>query len=160
MNVLPATGHERFKFADSDALLDKANDLGVDIPFTDDVCILLEPIEIGGRTVANRIVIQPMEGRDGTADGSPGELTSRRYERFAAGGSGIIWFEATAVIPDGRAGPNQLCIQDANLGGFRKLVEQTRLAARQRFGSSHEPLLVLQLTHSGRYAKPTGTPKP
>jgi len=39
------------------------------------------------------MAVQPMEGFDADPDGSPSELTFRRYKRFAQGGSGIIWFE-------------------------------------------------------------------
>src|SRR5512141_2133062 len=54
-------------------------------------------------TTGNSIAIHPMEGCDGDLDGTPGELTFRRYERFARGGAKLIWFEATAVCPEGRA---------------------------------------------------------
>jgi len=46
-----------------------------------------------------------MEGCDGTPEGAPTDLTVRRYERFGAGGAGLIWFEATSVAADGRANP-------------------------------------------------------
>ena len=49
------------------------------------------------RTVGNRWCIHPMEGCDGELDGTPGELTFRRYVRFGAGGAKIIWGEACAV---------------------------------------------------------------
>ena len=40
-------------------------------------------LQVGGRTVGNRLAIQPMEGCDGTLDGTPGELTLRRYDASA-----------------------------------------------------------------------------
>ena len=94
-----------------------------------------------------------MEGCDGTPDGAPADLTVRRYERFGAGGAGLIWFEATSVAADGRASPRQLCITPGTAPSFRRLVDVTKAAARQRFGPAHEPYLVLQLTHSGRYSR-------
>jgi 2,4-dienoyl-CoA reductase-like NADH-dependent reductase (Old Yellow Enzyme family) len=39
-------------------------------------------------------------------------------------------------------------------------VKETRLAAHRKFGPDHNLLLVLQLTHSGRFAKPEGGPAP
>ena len=40
-----------------------------------------------------------MEGCDGTPDGSPDELTVRRYHRFAAGGPGaLLWMEIAALF--------------------------------------------------------------
>jgi NADPH-dependent glutamate synthase beta subunit-like oxidoreductase/2,4-dienoyl-CoA reductase-like NADH-dependent reductase (Old Yellow Enzyme family) len=41
---------------------------------------------------------------------------------------------------------------------YRRLVAETRRAAREAHG--REPVLIVQLTHSGRYGKPTGIPKP
>ena len=101
-----------------------------------------------------------MEGCDAEPDGAPGPLTLRRYQRYAAGGSGLIWYEATAVTQEGRANPRQLWITAANVGAFRTLVNETRAAARDCWGTAHDPLLILQLTHSGRYARPDGRPRP
>ena len=81
---------------------------GVTMPLSNDISILNEPVRFGGATVANRMSIQPMEGCDGNADGAPSPLTLRRYLRFAAGGAGLLWVEATAVVPEGRANPRQL----------------------------------------------------
>jgi 2,4-dienoyl-CoA reductase (NADPH2) len=103
--------------------------------------------------VSNRIAAQPMEGCDATPDGAPTDLTIRRYERFGAGGAGLIWFEATSVAAAGRANPRQLFITPVNAPGFRSLVEVTSEAARRRFGRSHAPYCVLQLTHSGRFSR-------
>lgn len=44
--------------------------------------IINEALTVNRRTVNNRIVFQPMEGCDGTADGNIGELTKRRYDGF------------------------------------------------------------------------------
>ena len=45
-----------------------------------------EKIEIKNKVIPNRLACQAMEGCDGTAGGSPDELTLRRYDRFAKGG--------------------------------------------------------------------------
>ena len=69
---------------------------------------LAEPIAVGGLTVGNRWCIHPMEGWDANDDGSPSELTLRRWRRFGLSGAKLIWGgEAAAVQPDGRANPNQ-----------------------------------------------------
>jgi 2,4-dienoyl-CoA reductase-like NADH-dependent reductase (Old Yellow Enzyme family) len=148
--------HERFQLDDHAALARCADQLGVTIPFSDDIRVLFLPLDVAGRRLPNRFAVQPMEGCDADADGTPGPLTFRRYRRFAAGGSGLIWFEATAVTPEGRANPRQLWITPANVGAFRRLVDETRACSRQK----HDVLLILQLTHSGRYARPDGTPRP
>ena len=85
------------------ALREKLDALGLSIPLSERTEILGTPMIIGQAQLRNRLAIQPMEGCDGTPDGSPGELTVRRYGRFARGGAGLLWFEATAITPG--AGP-------------------------------------------------------
>ncbi|MBQ4572473.1 MAG: NADH:flavin oxidoreductase [Clostridia bacterium] len=120
--------------------------------------ILEAPINIHNRKVHNRVVFQPMEGCDGTENGGIGELTRRRYLRFAEGGAGVIWFEATAVSPEGRANPRQLYINDETVESFQYLVTEIKQTALDTCG--FEPLIIVQLTHSGRFSKPNGTPEP
>ncbi|MCU0249275.1 MAG: hypothetical protein MUE61_03640 [Vicinamibacterales bacterium] len=151
MNSQPVA--DRFAFRTADALRRKAEELGAELPFDQDIGVLFEETVVGGRRVPNRIAAQPMEGCDSTPEGAPADLTVRRYERFGAGGAGLIWFEATSVLGDGRANPRQLFITPATAPAFRHLVGVTRIAARQRFGPAHEPYLVLQLTHSGRFSR-------
>ena len=73
--------------------------MGLDIRLSTDLSPLLQPISVGGRLVGNRLAIQPMEGCDGELDGSPGELTFRRFQRFGAGGAKLIWGEASRSFP-------------------------------------------------------------
>jgi len=153
-------GHERFRFKSQTAFLDKVQALGLEIPFSQDIGILFEKIQIAGRTLSNRLASHPMEGADAEADGAPGELTFRKYQRIAGGGSGLIWFEATAVREDGKSKERQLLLSKSSLDGFKKLVETTRTAARRSAGMNRDPLLILQLTHSGRFSKRSGIPAP
>ncbi len=150
--------HAPFNFADAAALLDEARRLHIEIPFSVDTTVLCTPLDIAGRRLPNRLIVHPLEGCDAGEHGQPGELTFRRYGRFAAGGSGLIWFEATAVVPEGRANPHQLQLTAASLAEFQRLVESTRRAARESLG--HNVLCILQLTHAGRYARPDRTPRP
>jgi len=152
--------HEPFVFRTIEKLLEKASELGIDLPFQRDLVPLFEGYRIGSKRISNRLTVQPMEGYDANPDGSPGELTFRRYLRFAQGGSGLIWFEATAVVPNGRSNPRQLWLHKHSLDGFKRLVEETRCAAHEAFGEGHEIYCVLQLTHSGRYSRPQGKPQP
>ena len=126
--------------------------------FDEDTKVLKTPIEVGNKTAANRLVCQAMEGCDGTAEGSPDSLTKRRYERFAKGGAGLIWFEATAVMEEGRANPRQLYINETNLDNFKRQVEEIKETALKTNG--YEPIVIMQATHSGRYSKPNGIPAP
>jgi NADPH2 dehydrogenase len=91
-----------------------------------------------------------MEGWDATADGRPTDLVRRRWERFGASGCGLVWAEATAVRPEGRANPNQLVIDERSVGEIAEL--------RQLLDASQ--VTGLQLTHSGRWSRPDGTPLP
>lgn len=133
-------------------------ELNANLPFEDNTAILGESYKIGNKTVPNRLACQAMEGCDGTPEGSPDTLTKRRYERFAMGGAGIIWFEATAVLKEGRANPRQIYITENNLDDFKKQVEQIKETALKTNGI--EPIVIMQATHSGRYSKPNGVPEP
>ncbi|MGD0597013.1 MAG: flavin oxidoreductase/NADH oxidase [Sedimentisphaerales bacterium] len=134
--------------------------LSIDIPMQEDVSILGAAVKIGPLTAPNRLAVNPMEGADGDSEGKPGELTLRRYKRFAAGGSGILWVEAIAVVPEGRANPRQLWLHDKSKDAFANMVAETRKAARESIDSQHRPIIVAQLTHSGRYSKPEGISHP
>lgn len=128
------------------------------LPYTEDTSALSKSLRVGGKEIPNRLACQAMEGCDGTADGAPDVLTKRRYDRFAKGGAGLIWFEATAVMEEGRANPRQLWIRRENLDDFKRQVEQIKQTALQTSG--YEPLVIMQATHSGRYSRPKGVPAP
>ena len=132
--------------------------LGTNLPFAQDTGILTTPLTVGSKVIANRLACQAMEGCDGTATGEPAELTLRRYDRFARGGAGLIWFEATAVMEEGRANPRQLWIHDENLDAFKRIVESIKETGLKENG--YEPVVIMQATHSGRYSKPQGKPAP
>lgn len=135
-----------------------AQALGVSLPLREDVSILSTPVTLAGRTLPNRLAIQPMEGCDGTPDGRPGELTYRRYRRFARSGAALLWAEAMAVVPEGRANPRQLWLTAGNVSDFARLAAAIKADCQAQWG--FEPLLLLQATHSGRYSRPEGAPAP
>ena len=120
------------------------------IAMSDDLSVMFQPIEVGGRTVGNRWAIQPMEGCDGTLDGLPDELTFRRYVRFGSGGAKLIWGEATAIADDARMNPRQLWLHDGSAAAIEKMLVDCRAAHRESCGHDRDLLLGLQLTHSGR----------
>ena len=117
---------------------------------------------VAGRLRAgNRWVVHPMEGWDGTEDGRPSELTRRRWRNFGESGAKLIWGgEAVAVRADGRANPNQLVLSDATLSSIAALREELVAAHRVRFGTSDDLVVGLQLTHSGRFARPREKTRP
>ena len=149
--------HERFKYKNKQDIIQKAADLGFDLPYSDDITPLFQPFSLAGLSVANRLTVQPMEGYDSENDGSPSGLSKRRYPRYATGGSGIIWYEAVSVMHEGRSNPHQLWIHKKNSDSFARLNDEVRKSALK---NGIVPFLVIQLTHSGRYSKPEGIPKP
>ena len=64
--------------------------------------------------------------------------------------------EAVAIRHDGRANPNQLMLTPATQHRSRSLREELVSAHRERFGSNADSdlYLGLQITHSGRFARP------
>ena len=132
--------------------------LNTNLPYCDSTSILGQSYTLDNHTFANRIACQAMEGCDGTRSGEPDELTVRRYHRLAEGGAGIIWFEATAVLPEVRANPRQLYIHEENLDSFKRLVASIKSDCFKKNG--YEPIIFMQATHSGRYSKPNGFPEP
>lgn len=116
---------------------------------------LVAPIEIAGRRLANRWCIHPMEGWDATAAGEPDDLLLRRWRRFGESGAAFIWGgEAVAVVAEGRANPRQLLAPACGTVGLARLLDAVRSAHRLRHGRD-DLLVALQLTHSGRFSRPT-----
>lgn len=154
-----STTHARFNLKTRDDLNSLSEELGVHLPWSDDLSALGKPLTLkNGLTLPNRFVVLPMEGHDATELGAPTDLTFRRYRRFAEGGSALIWAEAAAVTPEARTCPMQLWLNENTLDDFKRLVAETKAAGLAATGT--EPVMVLQLTHSGRNSKPHGTPEP
>jgi 2,4-dienoyl-CoA reductase-like NADH-dependent reductase (Old Yellow Enzyme family) len=138
-------------------------ELGLDCDgdISDDSGPLGQPISHLGRTIGNRWAAHPMEGWDGTLSGQPTDLTLRRWRNFGRSGAKLIWGgEAFAVTPDGRANPNQLCLNPSARAGLAALLAEIRSGHKQVGLSTDDLYCGLQLTHSGRWARPAGTPAP
>ncbi len=127
---------------------DRELQFGDDAPLAQ--CYQLDEFKIG-----NRFCILPMEGWDGTEDGKPSELTIRRWRHFGESGAKLIWGgEAVAVRHDGRANPNQLMSSDATQASLEALRQTLVDAHKEKCESTDDLLVGLQLTHSGRFARP------
>jgi 2,4-dienoyl-CoA reductase-like NADH-dependent reductase (Old Yellow Enzyme family) len=141
---------------------ERLKQLSVELPFDEVVEFgpespLAQPKHSAIGRIGNRFAILPMEGWDGTRDGLPTELTRRRWQRFGESGAKLIWGgEAVAVRPDGRANPNQLMINERTLAELEGLRNELVTAHSRRFGNADGLLVGLQLTHSGRFARPNG----
>ncbi|MCR2050436.1 flavin oxidoreductase/NADH oxidase [Acetatifactor muris] len=150
--------HERFTYKSLEEIRAKAEELQIHLPFGADTHVLREKVSFGNVTLENRMGIAPMEGADGLPDGSPSELTLRRYVREAEGASGMIWFEAISIVPEGRSGAHQLMLTRDNLENYKKLTSAVKEAGIRANGFA--PYLVMQANHSGRYSNPQGRPAP
>ena len=125
--------------------------LGADGPLGREIAVM-------GKTLGNRFAAHPMEGWDGTEEGLPTAHTLRRWRRFGRSGAKLVWGgEAYAVQGDGRANPNQLFLNPR--ADARRGLEELRaevLAGHEEIGEGTDDLLIgLQLTHSGRWSRPT-----
>ena len=141
-----------FKYKTSEDLVADAQRLGLEIALSDDFAPLFQALEFGSCRAGNRLLVQPMEGCDGTLNGDPDELTYRRYERFGDGGAKIIWGEATAIAEEARMNPRQLWIHDGSASGIERMLEGCRKAHREQLGTDDGLVVGLQLTHSGRFS--------
>lgn len=141
----------------------RLNELKISLPF-DDVIMTGTNSPLGNSMhyqdgiVGNRFCILPMEGWDGTKDGKPTELTRRRWKNFGLSGAKMIWGgEAIAIRHDGRANPNQLLINEKTVADLKSLRGDLVDAHNSSFGTTDDLLVGLQLTHSGRFAKPNSS---
>jgi 2,4-dienoyl-CoA reductase-like NADH-dependent reductase (Old Yellow Enzyme family) len=134
--------------------------VGAALPFDEQVQAgpespLAQPFRVHDWTVGNRFAVLPMEGWDAAPGGRPTDLVRRRWERFGISGAKLIWGgEAVAVRPDGRANPQQLVIKAETVGEIAALRDTLIRAHAERYGRTDDLLIGLQLTHSGRFARP------
>ena len=107
---------------------------------------LFEPLTIKGTTLGNRIVISPMD-QYSAVDGIPNTYHLVHYGKFAMGGAGAVFVEATGVSEEGRItnGCPGLYNQ-AQVDGFRPITDFIR---QQR------SLPAVQIGHGGRKASTT-----
>ena len=148
------SAHEKFCFDTLSDLRKKTADLGLGIEYDNDLSVLGTSLKVGKLAVTNRFAVLPMEGCDSDSDGSPSQLVYDRYLKYADGGFGLIWFEANAIVPEGRANELQMMLTASNVSRFRKLVDDVDSLSLRKHG--FKPVKILQLTHSGRYSRPEG----
>jgi 2,4-dienoyl-CoA reductase-like NADH-dependent reductase (Old Yellow Enzyme family) len=112
------------------------------------VSALFEPRTLRDVTIPNRVWMAPMcqysAAPEGPDTGAPGDWHFAHYAARAAGGTGLIIVEATAVSPEGRISPYDLGIwNDTQVEAFRRIT---------RFLASQGTVPGIQLAHSGRKA--------
>src|SRR5919201_1014900 len=105
--------------------------------------LLFEPIELRGVTARNRIVVSPM-CQYSARDGHVTDWHLVHLGKFAQGGAGIVFVEATAVEARGRIthGDTGICY-DAHVSGLSRIAQFVR---------SQGAIPAIQLAHAGRKA--------
>ncbi|MFE1795460.1 MULTISPECIES: NADH:flavin oxidoreductase/NADH oxidase [unclassified Streptomyces] len=109
---------------------------------------LFEPYTLRELTVPNRVWMPPMcqysAAPEGPEVGAPNDWHLQHYGARAAGGTGLIIVEATAVSAEGRISPYDLGIwNDTQVEAFRRIT---------RFLVSQGTVPAIQLAHAGRKA--------
>lgn len=108
--------------------------------------LLFSPLTIKSITLKNRIVMSPMCQYSST-DGFSNDWHLVHLGTRAAGGTGLIIAEATAVSPEGRITPSDLGLwKDDHISGLNRIVD---------FIHSHDSVAGIQLAHAGRKASCT-----
>lgn len=104
--------------------------------------LLTAPIQLRGLTLRNRIVISPMCQYSATAEGYPTDWHLVQYGRFAVGGAGLVFVEATCVTPEGRGTPGDLGLwEDGQIAPLARIVD---------FLHAQGAAAAIQLGHAGR----------
>ena len=111
-----------FAYRSLDELKQDISANGIHLPVSEDLGIFTRPLTVYGHALKNRLSIQPLEGFDASFDGTPSDLTFRRYRRFSAGGAGLLWFESCAVTENSRTSRRQCRLTEENLPVFKRLM--------------------------------------
>ncbi|BDH13280.1 NADH:flavin oxidoreductase/NADH oxidase [Streptomyces hygroscopicus] len=109
---------------------------------------LFEPITLRSLTIPNRLWMAPMcqysAAPEGPAEGAPGDWHFQHLAARAAGGTGLILTEATAVSPGGRISPYDLGLwNDTQTEAFRRITG---------FLKEQGTVPGIQIAHAGRKA--------
>ena len=108
-----------------------------------DTSLLFRPLSLRGVSLRNRIVISPM-CQYSAVDGLASDWHLVHLGRFALGGAGAVFVEATAVHPRGRITHGDLGLwSDAHTPPLRRIA---------RFLAEHGAVPAIQLAHAGRKA--------
>jgi 2,4-dienoyl-CoA reductase-like NADH-dependent reductase (Old Yellow Enzyme family) len=110
--------------------------------------LLLTPITVGGKTLANRLAVGAMECNDADDNGNPSAATYARYEKYFQGGSGFISLEAITCQRESVSALHQLSLTPANAKSLEKFVRHLKAINK-------DTVFVFQLTHAGEISHPT-----
>src|SRR4051812_33218304 len=83
---------------------------------------LFEKVKLRGLELRNRIVISPM-CQYSARDGFTTDYHLVHYGRFALGGAGLVFIEATAVVPEGRITHGDVALwSDDHIAGLARIA--------------------------------------
>jgi 2,4-dienoyl-CoA reductase-like NADH-dependent reductase (Old Yellow Enzyme family) len=106
--------------------------------------LLFQPFKIGGLTLKNRLVVPPMVHYRAAPGNSCGAFHNVHLGRYALGGFGLVFVEATAVEQVGLINEHDLGIwNDAQVQSFKPLIG---------FMKGENTAIGIQLAHGGRKA--------
>ena len=144
-----------FRYKTLDDVRADIDALGLDLPLSEDTSALARGFDVRGEKIhfRNSVAIHPMEGFDSEPDGSPSELTRRRYLRFADSDAGLYWFEAVAISNESRSNNRQLWLNEQSADAFKRLIDELH-------EKTNGAPVICQLTHSGRFSRPENKPAP
>jgi 2,4-dienoyl-CoA reductase-like NADH-dependent reductase (Old Yellow Enzyme family) len=105
---------------------------------------LFQPIDVGGLTLPNRIVVAPM-CQYSAEDGCMTDWHLLHLGHLALSGAALLTIEATAVVPEGRISWGDVGLwDDATEAAMAKVLESVRRWSPIR--------VAIQLAHAGRKA--------
>jgi len=106
---------------------------------------LFSPLDVGGLTLRNRIVIAPMCQYSADGEGNATDWHLIHLGHLALSGAALLVLEATAVTPEGRISPDDLGLwSDDNEAALARVLESVRRWSDMPLG--------IQLAHAGRKA--------
>jgi 2,4-dienoyl-CoA reductase-like NADH-dependent reductase (Old Yellow Enzyme family) len=106
---------------------------------------LFSPLQLGGLSLSNRIVIAPMCQYSADGEGNATDWHLMHLGALSHSGAGLLILEATAVTAEARISPDDLGLwSDANEAALARVLEGVR---------RHSPMPIgIQLAHAGRKA--------
>ncbi len=108
--------------------------------------LLFTPFQLRGVTLKNRIVVSPM-CQYSADDGFANDWHLVHLGGLAVGGSGLVFTEAAAVVPEGRISPHDLGLwKDEHIPSLARIV---------KFIEAQDSVPGIQLAHAGRKASLT-----
>ena len=120
----------------------ETREAGHEVDVDDPVPPMFQPLRLREMTLANRVVVSPMDTYS-AVDGVPQDFHLVHYGARAMGGAGLIYTEMVCVSPEGRITKGCAGLySDAQEAAWRRVVDFIR--------THSEAKICIQIGHSGR----------